>query len=680
VLVGIVVLSTVARGVAGAFVPTPWINPDEVIYAELGRSLWTSGQMTILGVPTRFYSLVYPALAGGPLALHDHALGYELLKWLQALVMSAAAVPVYLWGCRLAGPRWALVAAALTVAMPGLAYSGLVMSEVAFYPVAVAVAWAWARALETPTTGRQLLAVGVIVLAVLTRVQALALLPALPTAIVLLLVFRRSFGVRPYLPMLVGGALVAAGWSAWQLVGGGTPANVLGAYRAAGESSYHVGDAARFVLYHAADVLLLTGIVPVCAVALLLLEAFRGRVPRPEVQAHLAVTAAISAWFVLEVGVFASRHVGFLAERNLFAIGPLFFLGLVTWLRGGAARSRAQLAVVAASALALVAALPVGRLATRASFPDTFSLIPLYRLRHAFVHTDLRLLLVVLAVGALELFVLVGPRSLWIVPSALLLVFATTSVFASVTVASEARALESKLLGGDNRNWVDDHATAPVTYLHAGELWNAVYENRFWSRRIDSVYTLPGPAVPGPIPTSPVGPLPDGRVVFKPGYPASARFVVAPDTVTFFGKQVAHATRAGLALWSIDAPLRMSTWIFGMGFARTAGDRKGDLERAGDIAAQARLVVYGCSGGVLKLSLESQYRTVVRILENGLPVRGMRLAPGDGWSGEVGLTPFRGARAARFGDVRGTRGVPQCTIDILSSTLLHVPRFELVRA
>ena len=134
------------------------------------------------------------------------------------------------------------------------------MSEVAFYPIVILVAWTWARALETPTAVRQLLAIGAIVLAVLTRVQALVLLPALPTAIVLLLVFRRARGVRSYLTMVVGGAFVAAGWSAWQLVSGGTPANVLGAYRTAGESSYDVGDASRFVLYHAADVLILTGV------------------------------------------------------------------------------------------------------------------------------------------------------------------------------------------------------------------------------------------------------------------------------------------------------------------------------------------------------------------------------------------------------------------------------------
>ena len=50
-----------------------------------------------LGGPARFYSLVVPAVTGGPLSLGDVHAGYALLKLVQALVMSLAAVPVYLW-------------------------------------------------------------------------------------------------------------------------------------------------------------------------------------------------------------------------------------------------------------------------------------------------------------------------------------------------------------------------------------------------------------------------------------------------------------------------------------------------------------------------------------------------------------------------------------------------------
>src|SRR5204863_377888 len=132
-------------------VPVPWIAPDEMVYGLLGRSLYEHGTLDILGGPTPFYSFLTPALAGFPLSVFDTGTGYDLLRGLQALVMSLAAVPVYLWGRRLVSPRSAIVAAALTVAAPGLVYSGLVMTEVLFYPLLVLAAWAMAESIARPS-------------------------------------------------------------------------------------------------------------------------------------------------------------------------------------------------------------------------------------------------------------------------------------------------------------------------------------------------------------------------------------------------------------------------------------------------------------------------------------------------------------------------------------------------
>src|SRR5262249_56526031 len=128
---------------------------------------------------------VVPAVVGLPLGIGDLTLGHSLLKALQALVMSLAAVPVFLWGRTLMATRWAVVAAVLTVALPGLAYSGLVMTEVVFYPVFVLAAWATAAVLASPTRGRQALLVGAVCLALATRLQSVVLLAAIATAFVL---------------------------------------------------------------------------------------------------------------------------------------------------------------------------------------------------------------------------------------------------------------------------------------------------------------------------------------------------------------------------------------------------------------------------------------------------------------------------------------------------------------
>src|SRR5205823_7975312 len=108
---------------------------------------------------------VYPLLAGLPLSMHNAERGYAALKVLQAVVMSLVAVPVYLWGRTLMARGWALVAAALSLCLPALAFTGFVMTEVAFYPIVALTAWLLARALVRPTAASQTLAVGAIALA-----------------------------------------------------------------------------------------------------------------------------------------------------------------------------------------------------------------------------------------------------------------------------------------------------------------------------------------------------------------------------------------------------------------------------------------------------------------------------------------------------------------------------------
>src|SRR5437764_6662899 len=105
----LVLASALLRFWAATRIVTPWITPDEETYALLGRSLYSSGSFEILGQKEHFYSLVSPALAGAPLRLGDLGAGYTLLKGVQALVMSLAAVPVYLWTRSLASRGAALV-------------------------------------------------------------------------------------------------------------------------------------------------------------------------------------------------------------------------------------------------------------------------------------------------------------------------------------------------------------------------------------------------------------------------------------------------------------------------------------------------------------------------------------------------------------------------------------------
>ncbi len=123
--------------------------PDEAIYAVRGLGLWQHGSLPLFGSSGAGYSALYPVFAGAPLSIGSHATGYVVLKAVQAFVMSLAAWPVYTYTRRLVPDGYALLAAALTLACPLVLFSGFVMTEVLYYPIAAAALLATARAVAT---------------------------------------------------------------------------------------------------------------------------------------------------------------------------------------------------------------------------------------------------------------------------------------------------------------------------------------------------------------------------------------------------------------------------------------------------------------------------------------------------------------------------------------------------
>jgi hypothetical protein len=603
----LVAASTVVRAWAGLKVPSPWIAADEMIYAELGRSLWETGRLSILGADTAFYGLVHPALIGLPLAAFETSLGYDVARVLQALAMSLTAVPVFLWGRRLMSETWALAAAALTLAIPGLAYTGLLMTETVFYPVVVSAAWAAARALASPTLGRQAVLVGLVILAVLTRLQGIVLVPAFVLAALLYSAMRRRSALLARLWPALGALMVFA---AFVLTLG------FGAYEPAQTASYDLSDAARFVAYHAADLVLLVGVAPVCAVALLALRPE----PADEVRAYLAVTVAFSAGLVAEVGLFASRYVGRLAERHLLGLAPLFFIGLCLWLDRGAPRPRLASALVGLGAAATVLLfLPLGRLVHRAALPDAFSLVPIWQLGSYDVVVGSFVAASVLA------FVVLPRRALWLLPVALGIVLAASSVAVSRYVASEAREQRTAFFGTASPDWVDDSANGPVSYLYDGEPnWNAVWSYVFWNRDIRRVYRLESARrIPGPLPQQSVDPFPLGQV----GDDEESRFTLAATSFTFDGAALATVEQVGLiqrglVLWEVPAPPRLRTILTG-------------VQGSGDIYGPASITAFGCTGGSFELTLVAKGSPVGVRLESGPQVFERTLAPGEVWRPSV---------------------------------------------
>jgi hypothetical protein len=611
-LLGALVLgSTLVRFAAARGVHTPWIMADEVIYAELGESLYGSGRFEVLHEHIGFFGLVFPALVGGPLSVLDLERGYYWLKLLQALVMSLTAVPVYLWTRSLARPAWAFVAAALTVAIPGLAYSGLVMTEVAFYPALVLAAWALARALERPTLANQGWLVAACALAAMTRLQAFVLLPVFVTAVALKVVLdgRPRDALRLW-PAAAGLVALAGAWAGWRLAADGNLSALFGAYSPAGETSYPASEALRYALYHAGDLVLMTGVVPLCAVVLLLgLRRERGGLT-----AYISTTLSLCAWLVVEVGVFASRHVGLLAERNLLPLAPVAFVGLAVWLDRGAPRPTLATALAATGAVALVVALPMSRFAILAALPSAFTLQPLieYAERHPDAHVDL--IATLAAAGLAAAFALVPRRFVAILPALLAALFVWISIDASREIVERDRVVQASSTGPDRR-WIDRGADGPVSYLFIGDTnWPAVWQNVFWNRRIERVYDLGPISVPGGLPQRRLEPSPDGRLAG-----VTTPYIASLYPVAFVGRTV-KSIQPGIVLWRLDAPARISVWT-----QRVPG--------------HVRVLAYGCRGGSLRLRLHGPLPDDVELRRNDAPYARVRLDSAGRWSGAIPADP-----------------------------------------
>jgi hypothetical protein len=656
-LAALVLVSTGFRAWAAVSVPVPWIAPDEMVYGLLGRSLYLHGSLEILGGPTPYYSLLTPALVGFPLSAFGLRTGLDVLQGLQAFVMSLAAVPVYLWARSLVSARWALVAAVLTVAVPGLTYSGLMMSEVLFYPLLVVAAWAGAEAIARPSRRTQLLLVVAVLAVCATRVQAIVLLPALATAALLDAWLARSWaGLRRLAPAAgVLGVLVLA-WLGYRLASGG---GALGSYEVIASTKFTVGAAAKFVFYHAASLLILCGLFPAAAVALMLVRAVRKGEPDPAVRAYLAVASSLSVWLVVEVGIFASHYSDRIVERNLIGLAPVLFVGLVLWLQRGAVGTLFERAAVALLALVILVLLPVDRYVNIFGMHDAMTLVPLYKLETA---TSVDTLKIVYPVVAAVLVVLLAfaPRA-WLkwTPLVLVAAFVAASVSSS-TFTVEQSQLQQRTFLGKRPTWVDRKAKGSVAYLYDGEpSWNGVWQTIFWNHRIDRVYDLGHEEVPGPMPQAHVEVQPDGSLFVPGSSPQPGEYAVVSTWTTMVGDDLKEIqqqglTQAGLRVWEVEPPMRVR-------------DRISGLQVNGDIYATitARLDVYACHESTFRLTLIVKQPETVEIRVNGQLAHRLEFSePTPSWHGEFPV------------DGRGG----ECTLEVTPTGLLGTTVFELDRS
>jgi hypothetical protein len=163
--------------------------------------------------------------------------------------------------------------------------------------------------------------------------------------------------------------------------------------------------------------------------------------------------------------------------------------------------------------------------------------------------------------------------------------------------------------------------------------WPGVWETLFWNRRIDRVFVLGDYQIPGPLPQSPIGVEPDGRVTRPAGTVDTPRYAVAATGFTFVGRPVTQIVQqglrqGGLGLWEVEPPLRISTWTTG-----TQGN--GDIFAGG----RAQIAAFDCTRGQFRLTLLIKEPETVDLVLDGRVVKHLRFSapPPDGgvWRGTV---------------------------------------------
>ena len=613
--------------------------PDEAIYAVRALGFWQHGSLPLFGSSGAGYSALYPVFAGGPLSIGSQATGYAILKVVQALVMSLAAWPVYAYTRKLAPEGYALLAAALTLACPLVLFSGFVMTEVLYYPLAAAALLASARAVGTAKLTDQAIALALIAAAVATRVQGVVLLAVLLVAIVVdAALARRWPDVRRF-------------WPVWSLAVAGLLVAVLqpgafGAYESAVNGSYSAGPAARLTYDHFAFLILTVGIVPAGALVLSLVDAARARGNDPAVRALVAVTASAVVLVTLQVGTFSSRFSPHLLGRDLAALPPVVFAVFAVWLGRGGPRPRLATSLTAVGLLAVLATVPWNDLVTSDALPDSLGIAILLDDPLGWKPAT-----VVAVLGAilLLLFVLAPRLELLAVLVVLLLGWGTVAASARVDTATDDAQVA---LVGEPHDWIDRNVSSDVAFVYNGDLaaWTVVWEQRFWNPRIDRVVSIIPHFVPGPI-TQRVVALPrDGRL------PIDERYVVANDHVQFEGSPIAHQDRGpnqyGLTLWELQRPARLSMLV------------AGPIPN-GDISGRAVVNAFDCAGGTLQLTLLPKETNRLEIDLDGRVASIEHIGGRSVWHSEI--------------HVPASHGPAPCTFTILPDGLLGSTLITFVR-
>jgi hypothetical protein len=570
-LVTIVVGSAAFRAVLAGGIAAPFIMVDEVIWAEIARGLADSGEPLVRGASDPGYGVVYPLVISPAYALFDRLpTAYAAVKDVNAVVMSLAAIPAYFLARRVVSTPLALLSALVAVALPSLAYTGTVMTENLFYPLFLVVSLVLVLVLERPTWTRIALLVALFVLAFATRVQAVAIAPAVLLATIVLAFFQRQ-GPRTtfarYRTLYGAFVLLALAALVVQLASGRSLQDLLGAYSPVGDTSYDLGKALRYLAWHVEELALYLLVVPLAATVVLV---GRARALDPALQALLAALVALTVSFVPVVAVFASRFSDRIEERNLFYLAPLFVIVLLAWVELGAPRPAVLAPAAAGVSTLLVLLFPFHRFLTTSAITDTLMLLPWWSLQDHVGSGWIRPLAVALALALSAAFLFVPRRYVLALPLLVLVLWGVALKPIWWGTHGLERFARGSLFQGIRTaepDWIDRSlpSGAEAAFIWTGRTDRlTVNENEFFNRDVGPVYHVADPT-PGELPETRIRiDRRTGAVTLPGGKPVLDAYVVADSSFEPDGRPVARDRGWGITLWHVNPPLVSAVRLDGL--------------------------------------------------------------------------------------------------------------------
>ena len=570
----VVGLSTLVRMVIGLGVPSPWILPDEVVYSDLAKSIAAGERPAVRGVPVFGWGEVYPTLIAPAWAVFDDPLrAYHAALGINALVMSLAAVPAYFLARMFVTSKVSILVAALTVLVPSMTYTGVLMTENAFYPVFLLSVLLIARTLAAPSLGNQAFALLGLGLVAMTRIQGVALVGAYVAAIVVHTITAprdtRASYLRAFVPTVALVALVSVVPFAASVARGDGPLGWLGS-RSGTFDVFRPEEVPKWALLLTAGLVLYVAVAPAVATALVLGRGLT-RTPSKEARLFAAIALPTIVAMILSVAVVsASLDVDGtenLNERYVFYVVPLFFIGLALWIREGLPRPRPWGWIALATGCVLPVLIPFDRLEYNAGF-QSVALLPWQSVQASETLVTVAVAVFTVLCGALWLTV--GRETtgrLWVLLASTLVVVGLAAHWSNATSASERADGLPHGLG----NWVDD-AVPPGARVVG--LWDTRLErattpgDRYFrlmaaeilNRSIGDVYRIGGRSYyEAFLPTVPARAGVDRVLRDASGRPLDVRYVLVPCRSLVDGRVITRTAGSTLVLMEVQPPVRLAS-------------------------------------------------------------------------------------------------------------------------